>query len=113
MTPERGLLPIRQPPLRYPNTYIGFVVVSALDLVFTGIILGMGGREVNIIANAVLMRHGFEGMIAYKFALVALVVVLCELIGRRNDRTGYRLAWWAVGVTCLPVLFAGWQLVVR
>lgn len=98
--------------LRYPSVYLFFVIVSAWDLIYTWVILSMGGREVNVIANAVLNAHGYTGMVAFKFTLVVLVVLLCELIGRRNDRTGRRLAIWAAAVTCFPVAFAIAQLLV-
>lgn len=99
-------------PLRYPWVHLFFVIVSAWDLIYTWVILSMGGREINVLANAVLHAHGYTGMVAFKFALVVLVVVLCEVIGRRNDRTGRRLAIWAAGVTCFPVAFSLAQLLV-
>jgi hypothetical protein len=99
-----------QPPLRYANIHLLFVIVSSWDLVYTWLILSMGGREVNVIANAVLSYHGYGGMVAFKFTLVVLVVLLCEVIGRRNERTGRRLAIWAAAVTCFPVAFAMAQL---
>ncbi len=106
----RDGMPSGPPPLRYPTAYLVFVIVSAWDLIYTWLILSMGGHEVNPIARAVLNYHDYGGMVAFKFTLVALVVVLCEVIGRRNEQTGRRLAIWAAGVTCLPVAFAMAQL---
>lgn len=102
--------PWGQPPLRYPTAYSIFIIVSVWDLIYTWLILSMGGREVNPIAKAVLEYHDYGGMVAFKFTLVVLVVLLCEVIGRKNERTGRRLAIWAAGVTCLPVAFAMAQL---
>ncbi|HEV2296038.1 MAG TPA: DUF5658 family protein [Tepidisphaeraceae bacterium] len=93
-------------PVLYENHYIWFVLVSALDVMFTWIVLHAGGREANAIAAAVLNRFGLGGMVVFKFALVILVIVLCETVGRRNRDAGRRLATWAVGLTCVPLVIA-------
>jgi hypothetical protein len=97
------------PPRRdvlFPNGYAWFVLVSALDVMLTWIVLWFGGREANSLASVVLRRYGLVGMVSFKFALVVLVVVLCEWIGRYNDRVARRMAGFAVVVTCLPVVLA-------
>ncbi len=90
----------------YENQYTWFVLVSSLDVMFTWIVLHAGGREANAVAAAVLERFGLEGMVVFKFALVAFVIALCEVIGRRNVDAGRRLASWAVALTCVPLLVA-------
>lgn len=87
------------PPLRYPGLYGGFVLVSSLDIVLTWLVLQLGGREVNPLAAAVIAHWGLGGAIAFKFSLMLMVIVLCEVIGRNRDATARRLAWWSVGVS--------------
>jgi hypothetical protein len=93
-------------PVLYGDHYTWFVLVSALDVMLTWVVLHAGGREANAIAAAVLQRWGLEGMVVFKFALVVFVVVLCEVIGRRNLAAGRRLATWAVALTCVPLVIA-------
>lgn len=87
------------PPLRYPGLYGGFVFVSSLDIILTWLVLQLGGREVNPLAAAVIAHWGLGGAIAFKFSLMLMVIVLCEVIGRNRDATARRLAWWSVGVS--------------
>jgi hypothetical protein len=96
----------RRTPVRYPNEYVWFVFVSALDLMLTWIVLHFGGREANGIANTILRNFGLVGFVIFKFGLVVLVICICEVVGRHNDRVARRIAMFAVGVTCLPVLLS-------
>ena len=98
------------PPMRYPNAYVWFVFLSALDIMLTWLILGLSGVELNPIANAVVAHVGLPGMVGFKFGLVILVVVMAEVIGRGRDRVGRKLAEWAVAITAIPVALALWQL---
>lgn len=100
------------PPMRYPRPYAWFVVVSVLDIVFTWTVLLLGGTEVNAIADMVIAYAGGKGIVIYKFCLVVLVIVLCEVIGRRRDKIAKRLAEWSVAVTAIPVVLSIYQLFV-
>lgn len=104
---------IRQPHLRYPWAYVLFVLASTLDILLTWLILALGGAEVNPIADAVLKFHGLWGVIGFKFSLTVFVILMCEVIGRRRETTGLRLAQCAVGITALPVVLSLWLLVNR
>src|SRR5262245_29291971 len=97
----------------YPNTYVWLVFLASLDVMMTWIILSpaFGGYEVNKLANWVIRAGGLKATIVYKFGLIVLVVVICELIGRRRPKTGARLAAWCVAIQCVPVLVAFVQLV--
>jgi len=99
-----------QPALRYQNEYLWFVFVSAMDLMLTWVILYRGGQELNWVAAAVIRAFDLWGLLAFKFALVILIVVLCEAVGRRNYRAGARLARVAVAVAAIPVVAAIVQL---
>ena len=96
--------------LHWPKHYGLLVLVSCLDILCTWVILAIGGSEANQLANAVLGTYGFNGMVVYKFALITLVVVLCEEVTRRRPETGIKLAVGAVGISLLPVMFGTGQL---
>jgi hypothetical protein len=95
----------------YPHTYVWYVFVSALDVMFTAVLLHFGGREVNVLANWVLVRWDLAGMVMFKFVLVSFVICICEFVGRKRHRLGRDLGHWAVGITCIPVLLAALQLI--
>ncbi|MCC5828401.1 MAG: hypothetical protein JJU36_03040 [Phycisphaeraceae bacterium] len=98
-------------PAMFPTAYTWFVVLSAFDLLLTSLILHLGGREVNVIANAVLMQWDLLGLTIYKFSLVLLVIVLCEMIGRLKEHLGRMVSGLAVAITAFPVVAATVQLV--
>src|SRR3712207_3357228 len=99
--------------LLYQNAYVWFVFVASLDVMFTWLILGLGGEEVNRFARAVIQLGGFPAMIAFKFIIVAVVVLICEAVGRRKYEVGRRVARLAVIITCLPPALAFIQLVLH
>lgn len=90
----------------FPYLYILLVVVSTLDLLLTYVILLLGGFEVNPVANAVLMAGNIQGMVAFKFSIVALVIVICEVVNHHAQPTARRLAIWAVLVSAFPVVWS-------
>jgi hypothetical protein len=97
-------------PVLYPNVYVWYVLLSALDIMLTWTILHLDGVELNLLADWVIHHGGLPGMVAYKFVLVLLVVAICEVVGRRRDRVGRRLSEWAVAITAVPVGVAFAQL---
>ncbi len=97
-------------PVRYPNCYVWFVFFSALDIMFTSIVLTLGGAEANPLVNWVLVRWGLIGVVAYKFTLVMFVVWVCETVGGLRDASGRRLAEWTVAIAFIPVYLAIVQL---
>lgn len=96
--------------LKWPKHYALLVFAACLDILCTWYILAIGGSEANHLADAVLATFGFNGMVAYKFALITLVVVLCEEVTRRRPETGSKLAVGAIGISILPVMFGLGQL---
>lgn len=112
LMPSRGHLSAKvgqrfaQPALLFPMEYLLFVLASAMDIVLTWSILEAGGRELNPIAEVVINHHGLTGMVAYKFALVVLVVILCESIGRLKVSKGRGLAWFCVLLTSTVVVWS-------
>ena len=100
-------------PVRYPDRYVWFVFFSAIDVMLTWAILAHGGEEANPIAEFVITRWGLPGAIAFKFSLMIFVIIICETVGSRNDRSGGRLAVLAVIISVLPVVFSFGLLVLH
>ncbi len=97
---------LHMPEMRYQNAYVWLVLVSALDVMLTLIVLvAMGGFEVNPIAAAVIDTQGFTWAIVFKFAIVVMVVLICEVVGRLHDRSGRKLARAAIVINSLPVIY--------
>lgn len=94
----------------YPDAYVWFIVVSTLDLLVTGIILILGGQELNPVARQVHQHWDLLGLSVFKFIIVATVISLCQAIGRLRWHTGRSIAWLGVGVTTVPVIFGATQL---
>jgi hypothetical protein len=116
--PDRQATPATAPPapanpvgdsllgraLLYPAVYIWYVVLAAADIVCTWVVLHRGGRELNALADWIISRYDLVGVLVFKFALVVLVVLICEAVGRRNRQKGLWLAHWAVAVSAIPVV---------
>ncbi|MEM9414704.1 MAG: DUF5658 family protein [Planctomycetota bacterium] len=104
----RGLFGNRQ--MLFPNAYAWLLLFSALDIMLTWVILTRGGREVNVIAEWVIRRFELEGMIVYKFVLVLVFVLLCEVVGRLRLSSGRTLSGVGVAIASVPVLWSVWLL---
>ena len=96
----------------YPNLYVWFVFLAALDIMITWTVLGMGGRETNFLADAVISYRGLPGLILFKLALTLFVILMAEIIGRRKHKTGRSLAEWAVAISAIPIVVAFGQLLI-
>jgi hypothetical protein len=93
-------------PMRYQSAYLWLTFLSALDIMLTWIVLFRGGQEVNALADAVIRRFDITGLVVFKFALIVLVILICEVVGRRSDSAGRRMANWCVALGCVPVALA-------
>ena len=100
---------LRRPAL-YPVLYTWYVFVSALDVLFTWRILRADGIEVNVLASWVIDQHDKWGLVVFKFLTVVVVILICEVIGRRQYETGAKLARWAVVLSAFPVVVGAAQL---
>ncbi len=94
------------PAMRYPNHYVWFIFFSALDIMLTWAILMREGTEVNPLANLVIHEWGLPGAIGFKFSLMLVVILACEVVGRKRDRTARNLMSVAVFVSILPVCYS-------
>lgn len=90
----------------FPNGYAWFVFVSALDIMLTWVVLHVGGREANSLADAIIYRYGLPGLVTFKFALVIIVVLICEWVGRRREESARLLLSIGIMITCMPVVLA-------
>lgn len=62
-----------------------FILANALDAIMTRVLLNFEQfRESNAIADYVLDRFGMSGMIAFKFIIVTMVVLIAQLIAPRK-----------------------------
>lgn len=96
--------PARSRAVMFPALYTWYVFLSALDLMLTWIILHADGEELNLIAAWVIARYNIRGLIAFKFIIVALVLLACEVVGRLKTDQGAKLARWAVALSAFPVV---------
>lgn len=94
----------------YPQYYVWYVFLSALDVLLTWVILHLDGREANVLADWIIRRHNLPGVVAFKFTLVVAVVLVCEFVGRRNRRAGRKLARWMIVLSAFPVVVGTVQL---
>ncbi len=97
-------------PLRYPRVYPWFVLLAALDVALTWMLLGLGGREANAVAAMVISGAGLAGAVALKTFSVLTVLLICEVVGRRSDPAGRRLALASVGLSGVPVAVGAFAL---
>lgn len=96
----------------YPDRYAWYVLASALDVMVTvTVLVHLGAREVNTFAQWSIDQFGTWGLIGLKFISVALVVAICEYVGRQRQRSGRWLATAAIFLSLLPVAAAMAQIV--
>jgi Domain of unknown function (DUF5658) len=72
------------------NESLLLVVLSACDLFMTYLLLWKAGHfyEANPLARFFFDRWNIAGMTAFKFGLVAIIIILCETIERHRPRVG-------------------------
>ncbi len=94
----------------YPDVYVWYIFLAALDLMLTWVVLHLDGFELNPLAALVIEHGGLPATVTYKFSLVLIVVLVCEIVGQHSESLGRRLAGWAMMVTAVPVVLAFIQL---
>ena len=69
-----------------------FILANAMDAMMTWFLLNFPQfRESNGIANYILSNYGMQGMIYFKFIIVAFVAVIAQIIARKNIKVARRL----------------------
>ena len=99
-----GLNRSLQAPLVCSTGYFWIVLLSTFDVVATWFVLAQGGAELNHVAAAVIEWGGLGGTLVFKFTLVAVAIILCEEVARRNRRTGRRLCRVLVVLAAIPLI---------
>lgn len=89
----------------FPRHYVWLLGLAAADVLVTWLVLGTGGTELNALARLAIERAGVLGMISIKAATLALVLAICEYVGRRRPTTGRRLAEFALAANTMAVSF--------
>ncbi len=64
--------------------YLAFVLLNLGDLFMTGLYIRLGGHEANRLARWIWETFGARGFAIYKFALVGVVVAICEILYSRR-----------------------------
>lgn len=90
--------------MQFPSAYLWFILLSSIDIMMTWLILALGGQELNVLAQAVIQHFGLVGMILFKFALVLFVIIMCEIIGRKEHPTAKKLILISIIITCIPIV---------
>lgn len=98
--------------LLYEDEYIWFAVLSVLNVVLNWMVI-RGGPVFHPEIDAFIRDAGLGALLLYQLLLVALVVVICEDVGRLRPTTGRRIASLACVVTALPVAIAAVGLMMR
>ena len=106
LLPRDPLAFARSPEMHFQNAYVWFIFISSLDIMLTWKILEMNGEEVNPVAAVIIDAWGMQGAVAFKFALVMWVIVMCELLARLRASAGKFLAYTAVSISALPVVWS-------
>lgn len=99
------------PEMHYQNAYVWLIFVSSLDIMLTWKILEGGGVEVNPVAALIIDHWGMQGAIAFKFALMMWVIVVCEVLARKRASAGRFLSVLAVVVSASPVAWSLFLLI--
>ena len=90
-----------------------FILASSLDVLTTWYLLYYGGTgdrawfvESNPIPRYFLYSWGFDALVYFKFALVAFVIVICQVIARRNLSVGRRVLNFATLLVTAVVVYS-------
>lgn len=103
--PRRKSFFLRSLPLEHETAL--YLLVSAFDVFMTYLLLRTDRAvEANPIARFFLHRWGIRGMIYFKFALVAFVCVLTQIIATRKESTARRVLWLATAVVSFVVVYS-------
>ena len=87
---EKGMFFTRKLPLETETCV--FILINAFDVFMTYILLGMENfRESNGIAQYILEKFQFTGMVYFKFSVVLVVVLIAQIIATRRIQTAQRL----------------------
>ncbi|MEM7316896.1 MAG: DUF5658 family protein, partial [Planctomycetota bacterium] len=95
----------RQLPLESETNF--FILANALDVYLTYLLLRTHAfRESNEIANRILNQFGFNGMIAFKFGMVAFVCVVTQIIATKRLNTARFVLYLGIVIVLGVVIYS-------
>ena len=86
--------------------YLGFLLLNLFDLFLTGYIFRHSGQEANGLALWVLHKYGLQGFAIFKFLMVVLIIVICELISLQAVARARQII---VGACVLYLIVIMWE----
>ena len=84
--------------LRFPTEYGLFLAVNLLDLFITMLVLKHENAGGNAVAEWFVSWGGRTAFVAFKIALMLIVIALCEVIAKRRAALARTLVWVAIVV---------------
>jgi hypothetical protein len=93
------------PKLSYPRHYVWITCLALLDIALTSLVLSTGGHELNALARLAIEHAGVFGMIGVKALTLAVIVAICEYVGRREPVKGRRIVEFALAANSVAVAF--------
>ena len=82
-----------------------FLLVNLLDFLMTALVVQRHGfREANALPRAVLQLYGMRGLLIYKFLLVTVISLLCQVIAIHRPGTAKLLLNTATALLSLIVI---------
>ena len=63
---------------------MAFLLLNLFDLFLTGYIFSHNGMEANGIAAYILTRFHQRAFAIYKFAMVVIIIIICEVVGTKS-----------------------------
>ncbi|MEM1211072.1 MAG: DUF5658 family protein [Planctomycetota bacterium] len=104
-------LPFLHQPVRFPHAYTWIVFLSAMDVMLTKVVLAMGGREVNPIAETVINGFGLPGTLLFKFTLVIGFLLICEYVAQQSESTARFMSRTGLVIAAFPIIWSSLLLV--
>ena len=106
MTKQHAGIAVLDRHMRYPYLYLGLIVLSAMDVVLTWTMFHYNAVEANPIAEWVIDLWGLNGMIVYKFVLIVVFILICEVVGSMRETAGRKLARVSLMIGLVPVVWS-------
>ena len=77
--------------LTLAQEYLGFLLLNLFDLFLTGYIFRHSGQEANGVASWVLIHFKLRGFALFKFIMVVVIILICEMISMKSVKTAKAL----------------------
>jgi hypothetical protein len=87
---------------------VALVLVSVLDVLMTHTLLRQGFHfyESNPVARWFFARWNMAGMVGFKFLVISIAIVACEVVERRRPGVGRRIIGIGVVAACAVVAYS-------